>query len=334
MRNRPALRASRWATASGRCSPGSWDARTRPWAGWRSTGSGATSSRVATRAVRSRCTRRWPSCLRRFVVTSFAHSEADTNVYAQHLITHLKLTGATAEPRPEHLRQRRLEQVGGDRIRGRQRPHLGDRHRSDLPGRLRARLAAEGWLHRRSGAVRDLLLRPCRLRGALRRRSRGPEHPRSASGGSCVARRIDRLLALGSSVPAAQEGRAPRAHARRPAGDGRRRRVHCGVAALPGRDHECGRPRVRLVRSRRHAHRLRLHHDHALARLCRVLARLGRLARGERARPTAPADGGRRARGAELSPFASRGSEDAGPRARRCASRPGTRRRSSRPCSR
>jgi hypothetical protein len=31
------------------------------------------------------------------VITSYAHSAADTNVYAQRLITHLKLTGATAD---------------------------------------------------------------------------------------------------------------------------------------------------------------------------------------------------------------------------------------------
>ena len=77
------------------------------------------------------------------------------------------------QPRSGHVRQRIIECSCGDHHGRHQLPHLGHRNRPDLPGRLRPRLADQGRIGGRPGAVRDLLLRPHRRHRARSRLRRG-----------------------------------------------------------------------------------------------------------------------------------------------------------------
>ena len=74
-------------------------------------------------------------------VALFHSSGSDTNAFAERLITHLKLNGATASLVQDTFGSASVERARGDHHGRRQRPHLGHRNRPDLPGRLRPRLA-------------------------------------------------------------------------------------------------------------------------------------------------------------------------------------------------
>ena len=69
-------------------------------------------------------------------------------------------------PRPGHLRERLVERARGDLRRRGQLPVLGNRHRAALPGCLLEGMGDQGRIAGGSGAVRHLLLRLQRSRGA------------------------------------------------------------------------------------------------------------------------------------------------------------------------
>ena len=100
-----------------------------------------------------------------------------------------------------------------------------------------------------------------------------------------LARRLDGVLALGAAVPAAPEDRTACAAARRAARLRRARRDGRHLAVLPGSPVGRERQDLRLVRGRDHVHRRRVRADHDVAGVRGLLACVGELARDGEATP-------------------------------------------------
>ena len=211
-------------------------------------------------------------------VAYFHSSGSDTNAFVERLITHLKLTGATAGLVQDTFGSASSNALAATITVVDQLPHLGHRNRPDLPGRLRPRLGDRGRVGGRPGAVRDLLLRNHRRRRSGSRFGRGAPRCRLARSPARLARRVDGLLALGAALPPAPKDRCARPTTRRPPRHCCPRRRSRHRAVLPGASVEREREDLRLVRRRGHAGRLHVHHDHDVAGLRGLLPGLGQLA--------------------------------------------------------
>ena len=176
----------------------------------RSSGFAATSRRAATRVRRrpptSRC-----RCFRRRSSSSriFNLADGDENAFADRLITHMKLDGATASI-VRDLFGTTADNAPGRLGRGRDRlPDLGALDRAALPGRVRARVAHPRGHARptscgsRSGSSSSAAAIARHVGSAAELRAGG--WLVRASG---LDRRLDALLALDAALPAPRQGLA------------------------------------------------------------------------------------------------------------------------------
>ena len=167
------------------------------------------------------------------------HGSGDVNVFAQHLVDHLRLTGDTATLVQQTFGSASVERPRGHRRDGRVVSPLGNRDRPDLPERLRESLGDRGGLAGRPGSVHDLLLRLLgRVRG--RRHRAGGAGPGRKLGRALRRgdRRLARVLARGALLPAPPADRLPPAAPGGADGDRPRRRHGGRRAALPAGDAE------------------------------------------------------------------------------------------------
>ena len=230
------------------------------------------------------------------VVAAVLHpTSGDANVFAQRLVTHLKLNGDTAS-----LVQGTFGSASSNALAASLTVFVSFLLWGIGIGQIYQDVYARAWgikvgLAGRPGIVRDLLLRPHRRPRARRPRRRAVARHGLARARTRLARRLDGVLALGAAVPAAPEDRAARAAARRAARLRRGRRDGRHLAVLPGSSVERERQDLRCVRGRDHLHRRRVRAGHA----CRWYAGSSRLCgrTGARRRSNATARPDARSRG-------------------------------------